>query len=154
MQKKTCQDKTQEFLRTCQSHHLKITPQRVAIYNALLKLDTHPTADAVFKIVKTEYPNISFDTVNRTLLTLAEIGIVDIIEIFGGAKRFDPKVSPHHHLHCIRCARVFDFYSGIYDNLKVPKEIDEQFQILSKRVLLKGVCKDCHNSKTTERRRK
>ena len=59
MQKKTCPDKTQEFLRTCQNHHLKITPQRVAIYNALLKLDTHPTADAVFKIVKTEYPNIN-----------------------------------------------------------------------------------------------
>ena len=79
-------------------------------------------------------------------------GAMDIA--FGGAKRFDPKVAPHHHLHCIRCARVFDFYSGIYDNLKVPIEIDEQFQILSKRVLLKGVCKDCHNSKTTERRKK
>jgi Fur family peroxide stress response transcriptional regulator len=145
MQKEKHADKIREFLQICRSHHLKITPQRVAIYKELLKLDTHPTADAVYKMVKIEFPNISFDTVNRTLLTLADIGIVDIVEIFGGAKRFDPKVTTHHHLHCIRCGKVFDFYSRSYDNLKVPKEVDEQFQVLSKRVVLKGVCKACRN---------
>ena len=145
MQKERHAEKIREFLEMCQAHHLKITPQRVAIYKELLKLDTHPTADAIYKMVKIEFPNISFDTVNRTLLTLADIGIVDIVEIFGGAKRFDPKVTTHHHLHCIRCSKVFDFYSRSYDNLKVPKEVDEQFQVLSKRVVLKGVCKACRN---------
>ncbi len=108
-------------------------------------MDTHPTADAIYQIVKGEYPNISFDTVNRTLLTFAEIGIVDIVEIFGGAKRFDSKVTTHHHLHCIRCGNVFDFYCRAYDNLKVPEEVCEQFQVVSKRVVLKGVCKTCRN---------
>ena len=145
MQKETHAEKIRELLQICQEHHLKITPQRVAIYKELLKMDTHPTADAIYKIVKTEYPNISFDTVSRTLLTLVEIGVVDIVEIFGGAKRFDPKVTTHHHLHCIRCGKVFDFYSRAYDNLKVPEEVHEQFQVVSKRVVLKGVCKTCLN---------
>jgi Fur family peroxide stress response transcriptional regulator len=145
MQKETPADKIRELLQICQEHHLKITPQRVAIYKELLKLDTHPTADAIYKIVKTEYPNISFDTVNRTLLTLAEIGVVDIVEIFGGAKRFDPKVTTHHHMHCTRCGKVFDFYSRVYDNLKIPEEVHDQFQVVSKRVVLKGTCKTCRN---------
>ena len=143
MQEKNSAEKIDDFLKICQKNHLKITPQRVAIYKELLKLDTHPTADAVYNIVKREYPNISFDTVNRTLLTFAEIGFVDVVETFGGAKRFDPKVTIHHHLHCIRCGKVFDFYNRAYDNLAVPEDVHEQFEVISKRVVLKGICKTC-----------
>jgi len=145
MQKENGEDKFHEFIQICQRHRLKITPQRVAIYQHLLGLDTHPTADAVYQIVKKEYPNISFDTVNRTLLTFAEIGVVDIVEIFSGAKRFDTDVTVHHHLHCLQCGKVYDFHSAIYDNLSVPEGVQEQFRVLSKRVVLKGFCRTCQN---------
>jgi hypothetical protein len=39
-------------------------------FQELENLITHPAAEAVYQIVEKEYPNISFDTVNRTLLTL------------------------------------------------------------------------------------
>ena len=143
MQKNGRADKTHAFLQICREQHLKVTPQRVAIYQELLQSDTHPTTDAVYQSVKREYPNISFDTVNRTLLTFADIGIVDVVEIFGGAKRFDPNVTNHHHLHCAQCGKVFDFYSRDFDNLEVPKDVHEQFQVISKRVVLKGICKEC-----------
>jgi len=144
MQKDSHTDKTHEFVNICQEHHLKVTPQRVAIYQELLNSNTHPTADAIFQIVKREYPNISFDTVNRTLLTFADIGIVDVVETFGGAKRFDPNVTAHHHLHCTQCGKVIDFYSRDYDNLAVPEGVHKQFQVISKRVVLKGICEACN----------
>ncbi len=143
MQQEGRSDKIQEFIKTCQEHHLKITPQRVAIYKELFHLDTHPTADGIYQIVKREYPHISFDTVNRTLLTFAENGIVDVVATFGGAKRFDPNVQTHHHLHCTKCGKVFDFYSRSYDDLKVPEEVRAQFQVMSRRVVLKGICMKC-----------
>ena len=90
-----------------------------------------------------EYSNISFDTVNRTLMTFTGIGIVDVVEIFGGAKRFDPNVKNHHHLHCTQCNKIFDFYDPGYDNLEVSEDVSEQFRIISKRVVLKGACKAC-----------
>ena len=145
MQKENGENKLHEFMRICQRNRLKITPQRVAIYQHLLGLDTHPTADAVYQIVKKEYPNISFDTVNRTLLTFAEIGVVDVVEIFSGAKRFDTDVTAHHHLHCLQCGKVYDFHSQAYDDLSVPESIQEQFRVVSKRVVLKGFCKACRN---------
>ena len=61
----------QLFVKTCHQRGLKITPQRVAVYRALIESDQHPTADVMYRKVKTTYPHISFDTVNRTLLTLA-----------------------------------------------------------------------------------
>ena len=143
MQKITLANKTQAFLDICQQHQLKVTPQRVAIYQELLKSDTHPTADSIYQVVKREYPNISYDTVNRTLLTFAKIGVVDVVETFGGAKRFDPNVANHHHLHCTQCNKIIDFQNQVYDNLKIPEGISDNFQVISKRVVLKGLCKTC-----------
>lgn len=143
MQKITPADKAQAFIDICQQHRLKVTPQRVAIFHELLKSNTHPTADSIYQIVKREYPNISYDTVNRTLLTFAKIGVVDVVEAFGGAKRFDPNVTDHHHLHCTQCGKIIDFQNQAYDNLKVPEGISDNFQVISKRVLLRGLCKTC-----------
>jgi Fur family peroxide stress response transcriptional regulator len=148
MQKAAHQATIQTFLQTCRNHRLKITPQRVAIFKKLTGLGTHPTADEVYQMVKKDFSNISLDTVNRTLLTFAEIGVVDVVETFGGAKRFDPDVSNHHHFYCIQCGEIIDFKDPSYDDLSDPENLQHQFQIISKRVILKGFCNACLNHKS------
>lgn len=145
MQHEAKKAKVDEFIQICQSHQLKITPQRVAIYQQLLAFDQHPTADTIYQAVKKAYPNISFDTVNRTLLTFADIGLLEVVEIFGGAKRFDTNPEVHHHMHCTRCGRIEDFVNADYDHLEVPNDIQELFKVMHKRVVLKGICKGCRN---------
>lgn len=136
-------EKITAFIERCRRHQLKITPQRVAIYRELLQSELHPSADALYQIVKREFPNISFDTVNRTLLTFANIGVASVVEIFGGAKRFDPNTTDHHHMHCIQCGKIADFHHSRFDNLDDPEDIPEDFRILDKRIVLKGICNDC-----------
>ena len=119
MQKNIRADKIHEFTQNCQEHHLKVTSQRVAVYQELINSDAHPTADAIHQNGRKKYPNISCETVNRALPTLAKICIVDVVETFGGAKRFDPNVIDHHHMHCTQCGKILDFYNRNYDNLKV-----------------------------------
>ncbi len=148
MQEKVPNDLIADFIETCRTHQLKITPQRIAIYRELIESGDHPAADTMFQIVKKEFPNISYDTVNRTLLTFAEVGIVDVVEVFGGAKRFDPTTSNHHHLHCVACGRIIDFSNEDYDNLEVPKDIGNKFRVIGKRVVLKGICETCSLNKT------
>ena len=143
MHQEILKEKIADFIQTCQGYQLKITPQRVAIYKELLNSEKHPTADAIYQAVNVEYPNISFDTVNRTLLTLAEIGILDVVEVFGGAKRFDTNVEDHHHIHCVRCGSIQDFVNNDYDHLDVPGEILNDFRVVRKRVVLKGICSKC-----------
>jgi len=38
---------------------LKITPQRIAVLEAVLKLRNHPTAENVIDFIKTNHPNIA-----------------------------------------------------------------------------------------------
>ena len=91
MQKLSEDELVKLFTKTCQQNHLKITPQRIAIYKELLKSDQHPSVNEIYQAVKTDFHTISFDTVNRTLLTFSNIGILDIMESYGGSRRFDPK---------------------------------------------------------------
>jgi Fur family peroxide stress response transcriptional regulator len=136
----------QNLFEKCKTHNLKVTPQRTAIYQELLKSKEHPTVDVMFQTIKKEFPNISYDTVSRTMLTFAKIGLVDLVEVYGGAKRFDPNMSNHHHLHCVFCGQIIDFHNDQYNNLEIPADIRQRFTVLNSRVVLKGICENCRSS--------
>jgi Fur family peroxide stress response transcriptional regulator len=135
------------FKQKCRASNLKITPQRSMIYEELSKSRDHPSAVIVFRKARKIFPSISFDTVNRTLLTFSEIGVVSIVEGHGEPKRFDVNVSPHHHFRCIRCGKIFDFDYDPFDRIKTPKQIQKRFKVLSRRVVLEGVCDKCNKKK-------
>jgi Fur family peroxide stress response transcriptional regulator len=131
------------FYRRSKENGLKITPQRTAIYQELLKAKDHPSADVIYRRIVKKIPNISFDTVNRTLLTFSKIGITNVVEGHGQPKRYDPDLDTHHHFRCIRCNKIIDFYNEDYDNLIVPREIQKQFTVFHKKVVLEGLCDRC-----------
>jgi Fur family transcriptional regulator, peroxide stress response regulator len=131
------------FLKRSRDNGLKITPQRSAIYQELIKAKDHPSADIIYKRILKKIPNISFDTVNRTLLTFSKIGITNIVEGYGQAKRYDPDLDMHHHFRCVKCNDIIDFHNAEYDDLKVPEDIRKQFKVLSKKVVLEGFCDKC-----------
>jgi len=131
------------FYRRSKEHGLKITPQRIAIYQELLKAKDHPSADVIYRRLVKKIPNISFDTVNRTLLTFSQIGITNIVEGYGQPKRYDPDITTHHHFRCIQCNNIIDFYNKAYDNITVPQEIQTQCTVLNKKVVLEGLCDKC-----------
>ncbi len=117
------------------------------MYKILDGVKTHPSAKEVYDEIVKEYPHISIDTVNRTLNTLAEYGFIDVVEGYGEPKRFDPDRKTHHHAHCIVCGKIIDFQNDRYDDIEIPEEIIEGFSVLSKRVVLNGICGDCDNSR-------
>lgn len=131
------------FHRRSKEHGLKITPQRVMIYQELLKAKDHPTADDIYRRIVRKIPNISFDTVNRTLLTFSQIGMAHVVEGYGQAKRYDPDMDIHHHFRCIQCGGITDFHNKEYDDITVPQEIKKQFTVTSKKVVLEGLCSKC-----------
>jgi len=131
------------FFRKCKETGLKITPQRRALFQELLKARNHPTADDIYQRIVKRIPNISFDTVNRTLLTFSKIGMIKVVEGYGQAKRYDPDLRLHHHFRCTRCGRIIDFHNRDYDSLVVPEEISKRFTVTSKKVVLEGLCGGC-----------
>ena len=131
---------------------LKITPQRMAILSELADNYDHPAAGAIYQKMKQKLPNISFDTVNRTLITLARSGVIKIAEGQGGAKRYDPATEPHHHFHCVVCNRIIDFVNKEYDRIKLPDNIAKKHKVLGQKIVLDGICQNCKNKKDNKGR--
>jgi Fur family transcriptional regulator, peroxide stress response regulator len=139
---KNVKDK-KSFAQMCSQKGLKVTPQRSLIFEELSKAKDHPGADAIYKRVRKTMPNISFDTVYRTLLLFTEKGMVSLVEGYGEQKRFEPNDDNHHHCRCIKCHSIIDFCNDSYDAIQVPAELSKHFQVINKRVVLEGVCSKC-----------
>jgi len=136
-------EKTHWFRDKCREAGLKVTPQRVAVYRELLKSEEHPSAEMLYEKVKKVFPSISLDTVNRSLLTLNELGAACILEGSGDAKRYDAGLEKHQHFKCIKCKRIIDFHYKPFDNIRLPAEISKKFIVLRKTVYLEGICDLC-----------
>ena len=113
------------------------------IYEALLKSNDHPSPDQLYSRLKLIFPELSFDTVYRTLSTFNEIGLVDLVEGYGTAMRFDPKLEKHHHFRCKKCGTITDFNFRQYDELVVPKDIAKECEILKLQVTIEVTCGKC-----------
>ena len=131
------------FIERCHQAGLKVTPQRLAIYNLLMDCAAHPSAEWVYRKITGTWPTISFDTVNRTLLTFAEIGVIDTVESYSLSRRFDSLVEKHHHLHCTRCGQIIDFCDASLDNVPLPAHLGNDFTVTGTRVVISGVCSEC-----------
>ena len=136
-------DISRTFRNKCRKANLKITPQRTIIFDALVNDKGHPTADIVFQRVRKKIPNISFDTVSRTLLSFVDMGLLKVVEGYGRPKRFDTDTDSHHHFQCLKCNKIIDFCNTGFDALEVPKEIKSRFTVTGKKVVLEGLCDSC-----------
>ena len=143
MQSTRCIRPETELRQKSLEHSLRLTPQRLGIFNCLQGSKQHPSADDVFRRIRKTFPNISFDTVNRTLLSFAQMGILDIVEGYGYPKRYDPNLAPHHHFHCVKCHRVVDFREKSYERLKPPKSISRRYKVTGHKVIIEGICDRC-----------
>ncbi len=137
--------KLERFKEICRAKSIKLTPQRLLIYEELLNSDDHPSTDMLYRTVVKIFPTISFDTVNRTLLTFYEIGLAEIVEGTGNPKRFGGNVCKHHHFQCLHCKKIFDIQHELYDTIQIPQEVLERFHVLRTTIHLEGFCGRCRH---------
>ena len=121
---------------------LKITPQRVSIFQVLHDNGQHPTAEAVYEAVRGEMPSISLRTVYQTLNDLASMGEIGQLDLGTGSARFDPNLDAHHHLVCDACGRIVDVYAEFTD-VRLPRGQLQGFRVSSTEIVFRGQCPEC-----------
>jgi len=89
---------------------LKITPQRVVVYEAMHTLKNHPTAENIIEFIRINHPNIAIGTVYNTLDTFVEKGLVLKVKTDGDIMRYDATTTRHHHLYSKDSSRIGDYY--------------------------------------------
>lgn len=140
--------RVENFIMQCRELRIKVTPQRIAIYKELSSTGEHPSAEIIYKKIKKYYPNISLTTIYRTLETFEKLGIISVANILHDAARYDANLNPHHHLVCVVCKRVEDFYDDSLSNLTIPEESLDNYKVLGYSIQLNGICRECQKKKS------
>jgi len=88
---------------------LKITPQRIAILEAIYVLNNHPTAENIIDFIRKNHPNIAIGTVYKVLDTLVKKKLVKKVTTERDVMRYDGVMEHHHHLYCVECDLIEDY---------------------------------------------
>jgi Fur family transcriptional regulator, peroxide stress response regulator len=98
---------------------LKVTPQRIAILEAIIKLRNHPTAENIIDYIRNNHPNIATATVYKVLDALVVNELIRKVKTERDIMRYDAVMESHHHLYCSESDRIEDF---------VDKELNEMIE--------------------------
>lgn len=117
--------------------------QRELIKAFLKTRKDHPTADTVYKNVRSQNPRISLGTVYRNLTLLAEDGEISRLSIGGGVDRFDGDTSPHYHFVCQKCGQVQDLQMDSIEGITDIASKNFHGHIAGHVTYFYGVCGGC-----------
>ncbi len=132
-----------EFAARCRRGGLAVTPQRLAIIEALLGSGEHPRADAIFAAVRRQHPHISLATVHRTLETLCDIGEARKVTLLHDSARYDGNMTPHHHVVCVKCRRIRDIEIPQLDRILAGQSELGEFTVLGSSLEIHALCEEC-----------
>ena len=130
-----------ELTEAFRANGLKVTPQRQLLFRLMHGNTMHPTAEALFSDASVQMTGISLRTVYQTLTDLASMGELRLIDVGGGAVRFDPNVEDHHHVVCQTCGNVRDVYVAGSQELRIDGL--DGFSVDSTSILFHGSCASC-----------
>lgn len=138
----------QSLIENLKKHNLKVTPQRLIIYSYLYNNPIHPSAETIYNNIKEENPTISLATVYKTLNSLKEAQLIQLINIGEDSFRYDIETDPHFHIICKKCNNIKDYYpnNNFISSIKDDIERKTNFKLNSEQMYFYGICEVCETS--------
>lgn len=136
------------LIQNLKENNLKVTPQRLVIYNYLSNNLSHPSAESIYNGIKELNPSISLATVYKTLNSLKSASLIQEINVGEDSFRYDIQVLPHAHLICNKCNAIIDYFptQTLKDFTNEAKNVVEQnanFKIDYSQIYFYGTCSNC-----------
>jgi Fe2+ or Zn2+ uptake regulation protein len=127
----------------------RTTHQRRVILEEIRKVNTHPTADGVYEMVRKRLPRISLGTVYRNLEILSSCGLIQKIGPVSSQMRFDGNTSSHYHIRCVYCDRVEDAPIDTVDRIEDEMREVTHYALIGHKLEFVGVCPECTRREKT-----
>jgi len=101
------------FSDALQNEKLKLTSQRLAIFDEVIYGKKHRECEEICTSLKRKNNNVSRATVYRTLDILIKYDFVRKMDIGDGRIRYESKIGhPHHdHMICVETGKIIEFFS-------------------------------------------
>ena len=132
------------------SRGIRMTRQRRTILSVVETAKQHLDASQLLRKARKLDPAIDRVTVYRTLNLLKRHGLVDELDLMHleGEKHFYERRPQRDHLHmaCLRCGKIEEFESNLFDRLKGQIQRECQFHIVVSRMEIGGYCAQCRRA--------
>ena len=130
------------------SRGVRMTHQRRLLVDIIQGADSHLDAVQLWQRARVKDPTLNKVTVYRTLAMLKKYGLVDELDLMHleGEKHYYEAKSTRDHMHlaCLKCGRIQEFESSLFEKLKGQIERERRFRIQVVRVEAGGYCDRCH----------
>lgn len=132
--------KNQDLNQLIKASGLRVTPQRIAVLDALQK-SKHPSADKLIELIRKTNPHIAVGTIYKVLETFVKNNLVKKVDTQQDVMRYDAIMEPHHHLYCESTNRIEDYYDDELSNLVseyLKKKNLQNFEVSEVKIQLVG----------------
>jgi len=132
------------------SRGLRMTRQRRTILSVVETAKQHLDASQLLRKARKLDPQIDRVTVYRTLGLLKRHGLIDELDLMHmqGEKHYYERRPQRDHIHMawLRCGKITEFESDLFDRLKGQIQRDCRFHIVVTRLEVGGYCATCRNA--------
>jgi Fur family transcriptional regulator, ferric uptake regulator len=135
-------------LRTAlEGRGVRLTRQRRVLLEVMDQAERHLSADAILERAQKIDPKVHRVTVYRTLEMLKRMGLLDELDLLHihGHRHYYESHGPRDHIHvaCLRCGKVREVESDLYEQMKRQIERDTGVKITVTRTEIGGYCDAC-----------
>ncbi len=123
---------------------VRVTPQRLAIAEAVLNSTDHPTVQQIHERVQQHFPSMTLATVYSTLGVLSKSGLIQELP-FAKQSRYESNVLPHVNLVCIGCGSITDADESSETIVRLREQVSTEtsFHVMWQRIDFHGWCPSC-----------
>lgn len=134
---------------------MRRTAQRTMVYDAIVRLGGHCTAEEITAELHKTKPAFPRSTVYRALEALTASGSVYAAHLGEGPTHYELASGDHHHAVCQVCGGVMHIQEELVHELEEHLEAGHHFRPVRTEVLVVGVCDTCsrNRGRPTSRRR-
>ena len=133
--------------------NIRMTSAREEILNVIQKQNRHMSADEIYMLAKSTFPQIGLATVYRTLELLSDAGIIKRLDFGTGTSSYEMSKEGdsglHHYAICERCGTSIQCNFANSSELDYLKDLSKKFlsengfELDTQHVQFYGRCKQC-----------
>jgi Fe2+ or Zn2+ uptake regulation protein len=140
-------ESTGRLQKTLREKGIRLTRQRRVILEVMDTAEQHLDVDQILARAQKMDPAVHLVTVYRTIDLLKKEGLIDELDLLHlrGDRHYYETHGPRDHIHvaCLRCGKVREFESRLYEQLKEQIARDFEMQVTVSRTEVGGICNDC-----------
>src|SRR5579862_9384050 len=138
---------TGKLQQAIRERRIRLTRQRRVILEVMDAAEQHLDVDQILERARKIDSGVHLVTVYRTIDLLKKQGLIDELDLLHlrGDRHYYESHGPRDHIHvaCLRCGKVREFESRLYEQLKEQIARDFNMKVTISRTEVGGYCAEC-----------